>query len=236
MPRYARRRRPRRRMGRRPMRRTRRRGGRRRYKRLPINGWPKKLCVKLRYADTFGIDVAAASASYANFCANGCYDPDLALGGHQPRGFDQIMPQYNHYTVIGSKISITYLNDTGSNIVPAIYDVLLKDDVTFNYTTQNDIVENAQSRGKWQNVGTERNYIGYKPQIVRKFNAKKFFGVSGIVGNNNYSGTVASNPDELAVFQLVVANIFGNDPGRLIFGVVIDYVVVFTEPKFIPAS
>jgi len=37
------------------------------------------------------------------------YDPEVALGGHQPRGFDQFTDVYNTFTVLGSKISVSWM-------------------------------------------------------------------------------------------------------------------------------
>lgn len=48
-------------------------------------------------------------AVYNPFWQNGLYDPNAALGGHQPMGFDQIAPLYNHYQVVGAKIKVTIL-------------------------------------------------------------------------------------------------------------------------------
>jgi len=35
--------------------------------------------------------------------------PNVSLGGHQPRGFDQLMAVYETYTVLGSKISVNWM-------------------------------------------------------------------------------------------------------------------------------
>ena len=41
--------------------------------------------------------------------ANGMFDPQTAVGGHQPRGFDEFMEAYDMFTVMGSKISCSWM-------------------------------------------------------------------------------------------------------------------------------
>ena len=47
---------------------------------------------------------------------NGMFDPEVALGGHQPMGFDEMMKQYEKYTVLKThaeveNMSIVYTRD-----------------------------------------------------------------------------------------------------------------------------
>ncbi len=69
-----------------------------------------KFKATLLYTDEINLDPGVAGvAAYHSFRANDCFDPDETGVGHQPRGFDQIIPMYEHFTVIGSKMKATFM-------------------------------------------------------------------------------------------------------------------------------
>jgi len=75
---------------------------------------PTYKLAKLEYTDVEALPNIGVGALYQReFRANDLYDPDFAVGGHQPYGFDQLMAQYYHFTVLYSKctIEITDNND-----------------------------------------------------------------------------------------------------------------------------
>ena len=83
---------------------------------------PDRTLIKMRYVSDIVLNPAAGStASYVYSC-NGMYDPDITSTGHQPMGFDQWMAFYQHYTVLGSKLSCSFASSnadltTGAAIV-----------------------------------------------------------------------------------------------------------------------
>ncbi len=42
--------------------------------------------------------------------ANSLYDPDAAIGGHQPTGFDQLMGLYKYYRVMSAQFKVSAIN------------------------------------------------------------------------------------------------------------------------------
>ena len=69
---------------------------------------PDSKVVKMRYVDQFTIDPGLGTAGHISLRANGLFDPYVPVGGHQPYSFDQYMEFYNRYTVLGSKITVTF--------------------------------------------------------------------------------------------------------------------------------
>ncbi len=60
-----------------------------------------RLPIKFKYQTSGTLNPGVAGvAAIQVMTANGLYDPDITGVGHQPRGFDQIMALYNHYTVV----------------------------------------------------------------------------------------------------------------------------------------
>ena len=213
---------------------------RRRVKKLPPVGMPAKKLVRLRYCDEIRLDPVAGGIATYNFSANGMYDPDItAVLGHQPLYFDQYMANYDHFTVIGSKIKVTAVptgNGMSSQQVPLAFGVNLSDDTTFQYTSLAQIIESNQNKGMWRsanNVLTGANTKGKAPLITRKFSAKKFF--QNALADSN-KGTVATNPSDQAYYQIWACSVDSNDPSPTVFMVELEYIALLTEPKFIARS
>lgn len=69
---------------------------------------------KLPYCEDFIMSTNANSAVVQSWRLNGLFDPNVALGGHQPRWFDQLSPLYNKYRVNGAHIVCTF-NDPSAD-------------------------------------------------------------------------------------------------------------------------
>lgn len=69
----------------------------------------------LRYLD---VNVQAGAASFETaYRGNSVFDPEVALGGHQPLGFDQVAAVYNEYLVHAATITVKFAN---LSAVPAV--------------------------------------------------------------------------------------------------------------------
>lgn len=63
--------------------------------------------VKLKYLQIFNL-VHSTTLAASNMRGNSLFDPDFAVGGHQPRGFDQWAALYDRYCVYGCSIKVTF--------------------------------------------------------------------------------------------------------------------------------
>ena len=90
---------------------TRRRRGRNALVSVPRNkiGFPQAMRTKLRYSTRVEFSRSGTSALQFQLRGNGLFDPQTAVGGHQPRGFDEFMTTYEMYTVHGSKCSGSFM-------------------------------------------------------------------------------------------------------------------------------
>ncbi len=108
--------------------RRRKRGKMVRYTRPGNQGLPlgKTFKTKLRYVTQLELGSGTNDfASHHFYRANSAFDPDLTGTGHQPMGYDQLALFYDHYTIIGSKITCNYHNVGGSN--PIVCGIRLRD-------------------------------------------------------------------------------------------------------------
>jgi len=184
---------------------------------------------------------ALSSSQYANFAANGLFDPNIQVGGHQPLGFDQWALYYNHYVVLGSKITVRFILNNAvqaTNYTPILCGVKLQDDTAATWSA-GQLFDNLSERGfSYKVIVPNVNNI-YPVKCGAKFSAKKFFNVKDVKDNMLRLGSgVGANPTDLGVYQLY----FGSVNGQTISDytmqclVTIDYIVSWSEPKDIPQS
>lgn len=191
---------------------------------------PPTLIRKLRYSDSVQMAPTATPSNYF-FHANGLFDPDETGSGHQPMGFDQYMALYDHYKVLGSKITVTFAqapaDSLANNVICAIY---LDDDITA-VTDIHAAIE--QGVTKWAQV----NSTSVKPtKISKTFSAKKFFS-DAKYSSAQIVGASGGNPTEQAMFNIIVAPLDGiSNPTDFYVHVVIDYIVQFSERKTLVSS
>lgn len=198
---------------------------------------PKSKIVKLKYVEEITLDAATGFIAYGDYCANGLYDPRLAIGGHQPYGFDQVMVNYDHYQVIGAKITAAYQGISASNLIPGYLTVGLfdKTGVPASYSSVEHMLESNRIRGPVTTTfSTGQGYSGTAKVARRAFSSKKFFRQP--FGENELQGSVAANPVERAVFCVMHSSVGGNNPTAANILITIEYIAVLTEPKLIDQS
>lgn len=185
----------------------------------------KSTIAKLKYATQVSITPAAGGIDYHKFRCNDLYDPDFTSTGHQPFGFDQLMSQYNHFTVIGSKIHCKFSG--GTNPYVAALSTHAGNTWAASNATELKEIQRCNYRFVAQTAGERPQNIVLK----RKFSAKKFFDKKGIVGDSLYRGTSTSSPSEQAYYYVAVgANDGSTTIGTIIVDVMITFIGVFTEP------
>lgn len=195
--------------------------------------------VKLRYCDMPAINADATGLpSVHTYSANGMWDPDYTGGGHQPKGFDQWMAFYNHYTVVGSKINVEYMYINTTTNIPGYFGIHLGDTLAFPATLTNiqGFIEEKHVTPVKQYGLIEGASAVSNPKLSMKFSAKKFFSAKALVGEADYKGSPAANPAEQAAFHVVCWTSYSGDPPNAIFKVIIDYIAVLTEPNELPQS
>jgi hypothetical protein len=186
----------------------------------------KSTMVKLRYSTVISLNPGLGAASIYQFKANGMYDPDFTGSGHQPMGFDQWMTFYDHFTVVGSKITITAINNQPETYTLACS--LVDDTAIINPTSFSGFLE--RNGTVWKHIAPVSGSAN-KGTISKKFSAKKFFGTKDFIGKSEFKGTSAGDPSELAMFNIILyAFDRQTDVPGLTMNIVVEYITVFTEP------
>lgn len=201
-------------------------------------GFPNNKVVRMRYCDNVVLDASTTGHANVFFRANSIFQPPLGGAGidpHQPLGYDQWAPFYNHYVVLGSKIKIRaqYTKGVaGTSLFGVCY---LTDDQTAS-TDYTDLVE----QGGCSYCVIDGNAANSGPyRMSRSFSAKNFFNVVDVKDNLDRLGAAYNaNPTEDAMYCLGLQT-FNNSPAAVAectYFITIDYIVSFSEPRELPES
>lgn len=214
-------------------------GYKKRYhkKSIPLGlGFPKSKLVKLRYCTSVSLNSGVATVSKNSFRANGLYDPDQTGTGHQPIYFDVFQLLYDHYTVLGARCTASF-GVTSTNAGTAIIGIMLNDDSAYDGgTTVNDYVESGKGTWKVLTMGSSSSKM--ENSVSMNMSTKKWFGVKNPVDSDGLRGICNSgNPSEEVYFIVYTGSVNpATDAAALDVLVVIDYIILFTEPRDIAQS
>lgn len=199
------------------------------------NGIARRQIVRMTYVARIVLNPAAIGVNDAHiFSANGVYDPDITGTGSQPYGFDQWMPFYNHFVVLGSKCSATFIPDgsTGEagNFVAFVQ---LKSSTTSSPTETDRNLEYPQT--VYRLCGNSRANNGVT--LSKNFSTKRFLGRASPLSDPALKGTTSANPTESAYFHVGVGPSNDTiDAGSVSVLVRINYIVALIEPKMLAKS
>ncbi len=191
---------------------------------------PLTLKRKLRYATSVTINPASGASLNVFIRANGMFDPEVAVGGHQPMGFDQYMAMYDHFKVDSFSISVSLLATTANVVSQFIASVSVDDDAVAN-TSMTNIVEQGLATWRVGNVGSGNDVVRMK----QNFNSDKFFANRKTAGV--LVGDIAADPTEEAFFNIAVGPMDGvSDVEPVKCFIVVDYNCTFSERKTLISS
>lgn len=191
-------------------------------------GLPLKLKFQHKYCQSIALSSTPSTNGGWRFRCNSLYDPDQSGGGHQAMMFDQMSAIYNHYTVIGSRMKITFTPI--STNVPTRIIMFINDDTNLNTANLDTLAE--QKSGKSISVIT----TGNQP-ITRTMNwsAKKTFGGS-ILGNDELQGNSVSNPTEQSYFEIASNTVDGISNSTVFALIEINYIAIWDEQTEVAGS
>ena len=216
----------------RPFKRRRRTRKRRSYMMSKSSSLPlgKTFKYRARYHEQ-AVTFTATSASPAVgvYTMNGLYDPNITGTGHQPIGYDQIMPMYEHYHVIGSKITVKCTNLDAST--GGILTLNLKDSSTTS-ANLDEIIENGNCKSVL--IGTSGSSDGTKV-LTLNCNPPKFFGRKVMQGTK-YNGGISNNPADQVYCHINFQGAQNISTVSAVMQITIVYIAILTEPKQLSGS
>lgn len=204
-----------------------------------ITRWPQTYSQipplqKLRYCDYFTINTGLITTANYTFRANGCHDPNYSQTGHQPMKWDQMKLFYNHYVVLGSKITIKHLGGSAATGVGYVAGIHLDDDIAIpGNGDMRYIIEQGNTQFKHINQAADVRTV-----LTKKFSCKKYFNLKDVKDNMSRVGApVTADPSEQAYFNFWIAAEDGTTTSQGgNFLAIVDYIVLFSEPADVSAS
>lgn len=196
---------------------------------------PDTKVVKHRYVFHTFLDPGTGGVASRIMRANSVFDPEYAVGGHQPLGYDEWTQFYHHYNVIGSKCTAKFISaDTSGTSGTAFVGVFLSASPTTVADPQL-IMEQSTSR---YGLMTGSNAAGTSRNIKSYYSPKKFFGLTDLGDNRDTVGAaVDANPVEAAYFHVYATALSsGIDPASMSVLITMDYIVQYSERKTLASS
>lgn len=185
----------------------------------------------LKYCEnSFSLNPSLSGAGSYVFSANGLYDPNITGVGHQPSGFDQLMLMYDHYTVIGARMTCTFVN-TDTTYAQQVA-IVARDAPT----TQADIRASVEAGTCVHAVLSPAGGDRSTQTLVYNLNPNKFLGRSKPLADSTLKGTAGTNPSEQVYFHLMADPGGANDSAVVNCKALIEYTVIFHEPKEVGLS
>lgn len=207
---------------------TKRRKVMRRRRYIPRGPFPLSRVVKLRYMSNQQ-DLACTSGAIANInvIAN-----QPVYAGQYPYGWNEWSALYNHYVVLGSKITVYQFgqDDSAGSKTFGFVGVYLGDDAT-NFTDYTTLIENRMGRFCRATSDSSLNKVSHT------FSAKKFFNVKDVKDNLDRLGSpVSGSPSELANFKVWAQPINKTSSQTFYCNFLIEWICLFSERKDVAAS
>ncbi len=189
--------------------------------------------VRMRYVQRVNLDPIVTNAGTYVFSASGITRPDVTTtNGHRPISFDEWMIFYNHYVVLGSKMTcqFSHINGTTAGQQDMMVGLQLKAGNNIDTTDIDTILEQGKTKYKLLSRTGDKNT---SVNVSKTFSTSKFFGISPAeVQDSLYRGSNTSNPSEQAYYHCVAMSTdSSSNAPNIILLVTIDYVVKFTERK-----
>lgn len=194
-------------------------------------GFPKNMMMTNKYTEIVQLSFASAQATATtyNFVCNSLYDPNQSSTGHQPLYFDQLMALYDHYTVIGAKMTVKFYW-TSSNQPPAVVGCFINDDPTSTSAVPSTLMENSNVQHRIMGLNQQTPV-----EFTMKWSAKKAFPGSTLA-NANLQGNAAASPAEIQCFTLFLSAADGASATSAFAEVNIEYISIYNELKDIAGS
>lgn len=184
---------------------------------------PPKLNNTMTYVATVSVTCDGSGFGKLLFRANGMYDPEYAIGGHQPLGYDQLSAIYDHWYVKSSKFTLHPAYASAD--VPLQIACYVDDDTTTATT-----FDSAAERPGASFMATFIGDGAVLPKMYQSYNTKRWYGRYS-EGNPDLKGQTSTDPAEEVYFVMCVSGAALFATGVFSAIVKIEYDVEWSEIK-----
>jgi len=218
-------------------------------------GFPISMTSTVRFVKKFDFAPTSTATAVWSLRANGAYDPDAALGGHQPRGFDEYSELYDTFTVTSSKVSVNWMYeaydgptmldgghltqkiDTSDEDIPGLSPVICG--IFKSNEVYGSGIPNTEQMEKDRTTWVVMNPQSEPKISTAKSNFSEFFGKQDLVAAEGYSGSASADPANQVYYHIWCSRGSDDYPAgncKISAYASIEYRIIWTDPKALPAS
>jgi len=211
------------------------------YARMPyipryLADMPPVKYARLRYVSFLSVNGPGVNSIVVReFRLNSLYDPDYQVGGHQPTGFDELMKQYEKFTVLKTYVQ---LENCSLNASRAMFLCMIREqqpgDVAAQYAV--DGLDSLMERpGVSESLALTLggDMLTPKRKVGMMCDMSKYTGKSykDLIGDYGYQGDVGHDPNQIQNIAAVCYSPTGADQssGTAQFKITMDFYAAFTK-------
>lgn len=169
---------------------------------------PAGVQVVLRYSHRADLDTAIASLNTTVLRGAGAFDPDFAIGGHQPLGFDQWSALYQRYRVVSCKITADFLSEAIDTPFDGCIPFVCATETSSAFTFPDTYMEQPYSK-----AGIMLRHSGISStRITMNVKTADFEGDSGALFDKDYTADIGGLPTRDWFYHVGAVN---SDPSAL---------------------
>lgn len=189
---------------------------------------PNKFKTNLLYGVQKTIAAGLVNVGTESISVNGLYDPEVAIGGHQPRGFDQYMLFFFNYTGIGAAIRVTFENIGENNKAGIVGIVVTSDPNPPDRTNLNNYIESGNCY--YKKIEGETDGGPSVVEVKARCNPNKFLSLAKPLDNDRLKGSASANPLDQVFFHIFCYHLDGTVGMNVRANIRINYIAVFSQP------
>ena len=198
---------------------------------IPRAPVPNTALVKLKYVTPVQLTGTAGATGEYVFRCGSIFDPDYTGVGHQPIGHDQWIVFYKNYIVVSAKMTAQFAA-MGTVTTACVY-VDLRDDPG-SISTLTTAVEQPSNTYRHLSHSDGGNATC---TLVKYYNLRKRLGIKDASSvQADWGGDVGNNPSKNQHFFVGCASADGSATVEVRVMVTIEYNVLFTNSRGLPAS
>lgn len=184
--------------------------------------------VRHKYSELISLNSGAVTNAYHTFRLNSLYDPNSTGAGHQAYGFDEMCTFFKHYTVVGCRTTVTFINSAAQDVLVAL---VHDSDTTIDYSTTignvpgNHIIE--AKKGPYGFLNSTKDQTTLSLNWSLRKNEKVRFPGQAI----DWAGDVSSDPVQQACVHVIVTPMdAATDLSVVNCRIQMDFIALWTDP------
>lgn len=161
------------------------------------------------------------TSTFYRISCNGLFNCDATGAAKQPMFFDQLTPIYNHYRVLGAKITWVFSNVVG-NTVPANIVCYLNDDITSPVISA--AAEHRTGQTRQLPLGSDSQVTVSQTWSINEYFPRQKY-------DDELKGTTVANPNEQMFFNASFRAADGIATCTGVFYANVEYITEWSELK-----